>query len=87
MARAISPVARPANGLLSMRTARVNTLALCLFQLFAPLVRAMPFFQDVGAVLEHVEPKPAEDPSLWIYLSTAIALVLLGGAFAGLTIA
>ncbi|KAF2791446.1 DUF21-domain-containing protein [Melanomma pulvis-pyrius CBS 109.77] len=87
MARAISPVARPANGLLSMRTARVNTLALCLFQLFAPLVRAMPFFQHADTVLEQVDPKPAEDPSLWIYLSTAIALVLLGGAFAGLTIA
>lgn len=26
-------------------------------------------------------------PTLWIYLAIAIALVLLGGAFAGLTIA
>lgn len=26
-------------------------------------------------------------PTLWIYLAVAIALVLLGGAFAGLTIA
>ena len=29
----------------------------------------------------------AEKAELWIYLSTAIGLVLLGGAFAGLTIA
>jgi metal transporter CNNM len=29
----------------------------------------------------------AEDPSLWLYLLTAAILVLLGGAFAGLTIA
>jgi metal transporter CNNM len=28
-----------------------------------------------------------EEPSLWLYLSTAVVLVLLGGAFAGLTIA
>lgn len=33
------------------------------------------------------EPKDPDDPSLWIYLGTAMALVLLGGAFAGLTIA
>jgi metal transporter CNNM len=32
------------------------------------------------------EPSP-DEPSLWIYLSTAVVLVLLGGAFAGLTIA
>ncbi|RMZ87832.1 hypothetical protein DV736_g4938, partial [Chaetothyriales sp. CBS 134916] len=31
--------------------------------------------------------KPASDPSLWLYLGTAAVLVLLGGAFAGLTIA
>ena len=28
-----------------------------------------------------------DKPTLWIYLAVAIALVLLGGAFAGLTIA
>lgn len=27
------------------------------------------------------------DPELWLYLSVAVALVLAGGAFAGLTIA
>ncbi len=32
------------------------------------------------------EPSP-DEPSLWIYLTTALILVLLGGAFAGLTIA
>jgi metal transporter CNNM len=41
-----------------------------------------PANQDIGP-----EPKPADDPSLWLYLSVAIALVLGGGAFAGLTIA
>ena len=33
------------------------------------------------------EESSADEPSLWIYLSTALMLVLLGGAFAGLTIA
>jgi metal transporter CNNM len=31
--------------------------------------------------------KPPEDASLWLYFGVAAALVLLGGAFAGLTIA
>lgn len=45
----------------------------------APLLRA----QD-GA---EPEPLPADDASLWAYLGTAVALVLFGGVFAGLTIA
>ena len=32
-------------------------------------------------------PKSPDDPQLWVYLGVAIALVLLGGVFAGLTIA
>ena len=36
---------------------------------------------------EEPKPMPADDASLWVYLSIAAALVLLGGAFAGLTIA
>ncbi|KKK12313.1 hypothetical protein P175DRAFT_0426540 [Aspergillus ochraceoroseus IBT 24754] len=35
----------------------------------------------------HFDPLPADDPSLWLYLGVAAALVLSGGAFAGLTIA
>jgi metal transporter CNNM len=85
MDRAIRSAARPANGLRS--SARANTLALCVFQLLTPVVKAIPLFKRAVHVFEHVDPKPAEDPSLWVYLSIAIALVLLGGAFAGLTIA
>jgi metal transporter CNNM len=33
------------------------------------------------------DPKPPGDPELWLYLGVAAALVLSGGAFAGLTIA
>lgn len=34
-----------------------------------------------------VEGEEPEDPRLWLYLSVSTVLVLLGGAFAGLTIA
>ena len=50
----------------------------------APLVNNLPF-----KVFEEDEEPPMspDKPTLWIYLAVAIALVLLGGAFAGLTIA
>jgi len=53
-----------------------------------PLLHASPLglFSRRTHVLEE-DPMPSNDPSLWIYLLIAIALVLLGGAFAGLTIA
>lgn len=61
-------------------------LALSLAQL--PFVRAAPFtISDFIHVREKDEPKSTEDASLWLYLGVAAALVLLGGAFAGLTIA
>lgn len=54
-----------------------------------PVVRAVPV--HVTSLLHEYagepEPKAPNDPSLWIYLAVAAALVLLGGAFAGLTIA
>lgn len=49
-----------------------------------PLLAAAPLHSKLVRAQEENE----EDPMLlWIYLSTAVALVLLGGAFAGLTIA
>jgi len=41
----------------------------------------------IVSIFEEDEGKPADDPQLWAYLGVAAALVLLGGAFAGLTIA
>jgi metal transporter CNNM len=49
------------------------------------LARAAPLHLLEGA--GDGEAKPDDDPSKWAYLGTAVALVLLGGAFAGLTIA
>lgn len=52
-------------------------------------VQAVPLHlsQSLYDVAEEPDPKSPKDPSLWIYLAVAAALVLLGGAFAGLTIA
>ena len=72
----------------SIRVARVLApLAMALASI--PMSYAAPLLQ---LTKEHggdddLEPKPADDPSLWIYLGTAVALVLIGGVFAGLTIA
>lgn len=54
-----------------------------------PVVQAVPVHISrlIYPLSDEPEPKPADDPSLWIYLGVAAALVLLGGAFAGLTIA
>ncbi|KAI7155099.1 DUF21-domain-containing protein [Hortaea werneckii] len=76
-------------GFAAVRPAVLGLARLCLI----PLASAAPlgiFSRDGSAnVLEGDEdlPKDPGDPSLWIYISVAMALVLLGGAFAGLTIA
>ena len=46
-----------------------------------PIPRSVRLFEDVD------EGKEPEDPAMWMYLAIAMALVLLGGAFAGLTLA
>ena len=52
-----------------------------------PLLRASPINHGFSTASEEETPKPASDPTLWIYLAVAVVLVLLGGVFAGLTIA
>ena len=63
--------------------------------LFLPLASAAPTLslsllpRSLSALSEDGDesPKSPDDPNLYVYLGIAIALVLLGGAFAGLTIA
>ncbi|KAM3079440.1 cell agglutination protein Mam3 [Clarireedia jacksonii] len=76
------------NGYTSSRPA-VLGLAKVLFLSLCQLssVSAAPIATYLGIASEDDLPKDAEDPSLWLYLVTAAVLVLLGGAFAGLTIA
>lgn len=51
-----------------------------------PIVKAAP---TDPLLLSRVPepPVPPDEPGLWLYLGVAAALVLSGGAFAGLTIA
>lgn len=52
-----------------------------------PFIRAAPIRFLPAIMLVGDEGMPPDSPTLWIYLAVAVALVLLGGAFAGLTIA
>ncbi|KAJ5959674.1 uncharacterized protein N7479_006824 [Penicillium vulpinum] len=53
-----------------------------------PFTTAAPLFSPLFLSSRDTEPgKEPSDPSLWIYLGFSAALVLSGGAFAGLTIA
>lgn len=56
---------------------------------FLPLLHAAPQLRGpFHAFADDEEPPMSPNkPTLWIYLAVAVALVLLGGAFAGLTIA
>lgn len=61
-----------------------KVLVLALGQL--SFASAAPLKQFFGIAEEDLTKEP-EDASLWLYLTIAVVLVLLGGAFAGLTIA
>ncbi|KAL8687254.1 MAG: hypothetical protein Q9218_006518, partial [Villophora microphyllina] len=52
-----------------------------------PLLRAAPISNGPIGTMDEDPPMSPAAPTLWIYLAVAIGLVLLGGAFAGLTIA
>lgn len=72
-------------------TVRLHEAPIKLFRLGLALVchagvsYAAPFLANAEDDPE--DGMPAEDAGMWAYLGTGIALVLLGGAFAGLTIA
>jgi metal transporter CNNM len=78
------------NGLNARRPA-VQGISKLLFLALAQIthVAAAPLKDYIGHSRKaHVRNHPdEEDPSLWLYLAVAAVLVLLGGAFAGLTIA
>jgi metal transporter CNNM len=88
MAMSASRSRAAANGS-SMRAARLAFIGL--FHAFAPMVTALPMpFADVVKTFRDADedlPKDANDAQLWLFLGIAVALVLAGGVFAGLTIA
>lgn len=64
-------------------------------KLFFLFIAQLPFLR-AAPIPTRVEPAtlfktngslPADNATLWVYLGVAVALVVLGGAFAGLTIA
>lgn len=77
--------AHPPNGFRAV-TLRPAVLGLAKLA-FIPLVSAAPLLTARSHDHGDDDGMSSEDPDLWIYLSIAVALVLLGGAFAGLTIA
>lgn len=87
-----APVSRASNhnpnGYLSSRPAilglsKVLFLGVCQ----VGSVAAAPFAEIFKDHEHHHDTPDADDASLWLYLVFAAVLVLLGGAFAGLTIA
>jgi metal transporter CNNM len=74
---------------LGLRAPLLYALAPMLKLLFASLVGASPaYYNGVNPLSKHTDEEFSDtEAGLIVYLSTAAALVLLGGAFAGLTIA
>lgn len=52
-----------------------------------PFTAAAPVFSPLFLSADAESPNEPSDPNLWLYLGISAALVLSGGAFAGLTIA
>lgn len=63
----------------------VQRILLMLFNL--PQIRGRPVRLGLAAVVEEEPPLSPDSPTLWIYMAVAVGLVVLGGVFAGLTIA
>lgn len=81
--------ARTPNSLVGLRPtilALAKILVVSLGQ--STFVQALPIHASyLFSTAAEEEGKDPSEPGLWIYLSFAAVLVLLGGAFAGLTIA
>ncbi|TKX26648.1 hypothetical protein C1H76_1180 [Elsinoe australis] len=79
----------PLNSRSSVSPAAFSFVKLLAASILHPtLSYAAPIFtRSIHSFEEEEGPKSPDDASLWVYLSVAVALVLLGGAFAGLTIA
>lgn len=81
-----APARRNGYGSVALRPAVLGLAKLMML----PLASAMPLLQSRSLHSYESDedlPKDASDPDLWVYLGIAVALVLLGGVMAGLTIA
>jgi metal transporter CNNM len=79
-----TPARRNGYGSAALRPAVLGLAKLMML----PLASALPLLQAQGHSSKDEDlPKDAGDPDLYVYLGIAVALVLLGGVMAGLTIA
>ncbi|KAF2152957.1 DUF21-domain-containing protein [Myriangium duriaei CBS 260.36] len=81
---------RPRGGIFTMASSGMSPVSFSLVKLLAASILHPALSYAAPLIVraaEEDEGKDPGDPGLWAYLGTAIALVLLGGAFAGLTIA
>ena len=87
---AVMTASRPIGGVAAQRPLILSLLKLFFLGIVNfPLLGAAPTrrWPVVPFAEDDDDPMSPDKPTLWIYLAIAIALVLLGGAFAGLTIA
>ena len=82
MASAMSAARSRSNGI-----SRINMVLVYVFHALVPIVKAIPLPFGGFVHTLHEEEQPKQDASLILYFCVAIALVLAGGVFAGLTIA
>jgi len=79
---------RPLGGLVARSPVILSLVQRIVLMLFnIPQIRALPVRLGLAAVVEEDPPLSPDNPTLWIYLAVAVGLVVLGGIFAGLTIA
>jgi len=79
---------RPLGGLVARGPVILSLIYRAFFMLFnLPLLNALPVQIGLNELAEEKAPLSPDNPTLWIYLAVAVGLVLLGGIFAGLTIA
>jgi hypothetical protein len=92
----VPPTGPPMSRSITTRYSAARPAVLSIAKLAFTLAANLPFLRASPVSASRASPalsfaggegKSPDDPRLWIYLSTAVALVLLGGAFAGLTIA
>lgn len=85
---AMATATRPLGGLVARGPVILSLIYRAFFMLFnLPLLNALPVQIGLNELAEEKAPLSPDNPTLWIYLAVAVGLVLLGGIFAGLTIA
>ena len=85
---AMAAATRPLGGLVARGPVILSLVYRVFFMLFnLPMLHALPVQFEFSEFTKQNTPLSPDNPTLWIYLAIATGLVVLGGIFAGLTIA